>query len=213
MNQQEQLNSARTFMTTFHKNDYSGHDIAHINRVERLALYIAQREQPVDTFIINMASLLHDTVDSKLTNTEEATYKLRTFLSSIQINHQDSEAILHIINHMSYSHAKAHHTVLSKEGQIVRDADRLDALGAIGIARTFQFAGAYDEPMWSDEIDYQSLNSDSYSLANLSPSAIKHFYEKLFNLKELMHTETAYAIAKKRHAFMQQFVHQFFEEW
>jgi uncharacterized protein len=213
MNQQEQLDSTRIFMTTFHKNDYSGHDIAHINRVERLALYIADLEQPVNTFIINMASLLHDTVDSKLTNNAEATNKLRAFLSSIQINNSDSEAILHIINNMSYSHAKVHHTALSKEGQIVRDADRLDALGAIGIARTFQFAGAYDEPMWSDEIDYESLTNGNYSLANLSPSAIKHFYEKLFNLKELMHTETAYAIAKKRHEFMQQFVHQFFEEW
>jgi uncharacterized protein len=213
MNQQEQLDSARTFMTTFHNNDFSGHDIAHINRVERLALFIAEREQPVNTFIINMASLLHDTVDSKLTNNDEATHKLRTFLSSIQLNDNDSEAILHIINNMSYSHAKVHQTELSKEGQIVRDADRLDALGAIGIARTFQFAGAFDEPMWSDDIDYESLTNGNYNLANLSPSAIKHFYEKLFNLKELMHTETAYTIAEKRHEFMQQFVHQFFEEW
>lgn len=213
MNQHEQLKSARNFMTTFHSKDFSGHDIAHIKRVERLALYIAVREQPVDTFIINMASLLHDTVDSKLTNHKEANKKVQDLLTSLQIDSNDCTAILHIINNISYSHAKTHNTTLSKEGQIVRDADRLDALGAIGIARTFQFAGAFNEPMWSDQVDYQTLIDGTFDLEKLSPSAIKHFYEKLFNLKNLMHTETAKELATKRHNFMEHFVKQFFDEW
>ncbi|MBF7016591.1 HD domain-containing protein [Staphylococcus durrellii] len=213
MKQKEKLKRARTFMTKFHRNDYSGHDIAHIHRVERLALYIADREQPVNTFIINMACLLHDTVDSKLTNIDEAAKNLRTFLASLEIEKNECEAILHIINNISYNHAQTHTTMLTKEGQIVRDADRLDALGAIGIARTFQFAGAFNEPMWSNEVDFPSLINGTVNLNDLSPSAIKHFYEKLFNLKDLMHTKTAMTLAKERHNFMQQFVQQFFYEW
>ncbi|RZH99738.1 HD domain-containing protein, partial [Staphylococcus condimenti] len=100
---------------------------------------------------------------------------------------------------------------MSREGYIVRDADRLDAIGAIGIARTFQFAGHFNEPMWVGEIPDNI--SGEYDLDDYSPSAIKHFYDKLFKLKDLMHTETAQAIAEERHRFMEYFVAQFFKEW
>lgn len=213
MNPERQITRAYEYMSAFHQNDTTGHDIAHVSRVVKLATHIASLEQPADHFVIKMAALLHDTVDTKLTNATTAVSKLQAFLSEIGVSSQNATHICFIINHMSFKNGQNNDITLSKEGQIVRDADRLDAIGAIGIARTFQFAGHFNEAMWSDDASLEALTKNEVALEQLPPSAIKHFYEKLFTLKSLMHTDTAKSIAHERHQFMQLYIQQFFAEW
>ncbi|BBK27676.1 HD domain-containing protein [Staphylococcus arlettae] len=213
MNPERQITRAYEYMSAFHKNDTTGHDIAHVSRVVKLATHIASLEQPADYFIIKMAALLHDTVDTKLTNATTAKNKLQAFLSEIGVSSRDATHICFIIAHMSFKNGQNNDITLSKEGQIVRDADRLDAIGAIGIARTFQFAGHFNEAMWSGDVTLEALEQNEVSLDQLSQSAIKHFYEKLFTLKSLMHTNSAKAIAQQRHQFMELYIQQFFAEW
>lgn len=209
----EILNHAYNYMCTYHKDDATGHDIAHINRVLRLATYIAEQEQSQHMLTIQLASLLHDTVDSKLTNHKKALTKLKSFLKDLQLPKEQQQHILHIIKHISYRHGQNNEVSLTLEGQIVRDADRLDAIGAIGIARTFQFAGHFNEPMWVEHSTKHITETDDAHYDQWSPSAIKHFYEKLLKLKSLMHTETAKQLAAQRHQYMENFINQFFEEW
>lgn len=213
MNPERQITRAYEYMSAFHQNDTTGHDIAHVSRVVKLATHIASLEQPADYFIIKMAALLHDTVDTKLTNATTAKNKLQAFLSEIGVSSRDATHICFIIAHMSFKNGQNNDITLSKEGQIVRDADRLDAIGAIGIARTFQFAGHFNEAMWSGDVTLEALEQNEVSLDQLSQSAIKHFYEKLFTLKSLMHTNSAKAIAQQRHQFMELYIQQFFAEW
>lgn len=211
MNQYQQLKSAEQYMKDFHQTDHTGHDINHVMRVVKMALFISEQEGYGNPYIIQMAALLHDTVDTKLTDETAAENQLIEFLNRIEVSGQDQEKIMHITKNISFRHNVDQEIPLSKEGYIVRDADRLDAIGAIGIARTFQFAGHFDEPMWQRPIP-DSINSDN-ELEGYDPSAIKHFYDKLFKLKDLMHTETASEIAQERHRFMEFFVAQFFNEW
>lgn len=213
MNHTGILNQANDYMVQFHVDDTTGHDIAHVNRVVNMATYISEQEQAGDLLTIQLASLLHDTIDSKLTNTHKALQNLENFLRNLQIASEQQHQILHIIEHISYKNGRNNYVPLSIEGQIVRDADRLDAIGAIGIARTFQFSGHFKEPMWVEH-DTKRINEvDASFYSEWQPSAIKHFYEKLFNLKDLMHTTTAKQIAQQRHKYMEQFVEQFFSEW
>ncbi|ANZ32888.1 HD domain-containing protein [Staphylococcus carnosus] len=211
MNQYQQLKEAEKYMKSHHSDDATGHDIEHVMRVVKMALFIAEQEGGGNPYMIQMAALLHDTVDSKLTDESKAYQDLDTFLDKIDVSAQMKDKILEIIEHTSYRSGKNNDIEMSREGYIVRDADRLDAIGAIGIARTFQFAGHFNEPMWVGEIP-DSISGE-YDLDDYSPSAIKHFYDKLFKLKDLMHSETAQAIAEERHRFMEYFVAQFFKEW
>ncbi|MQH70282.1 HD domain-containing protein, partial [Escherichia coli] len=133
--------------------------------------------------------LLHDTVDEKVVDANKLYVELKSFLSSLSLSTEDQEHILFIINNMSYRNGKNDYVTLSLEGQIVRDADRLDAIGAIGVARTFQFAGHFGEPMWTEHMSLDKINDDL--VEQLPPSAIKHFFEKLLKLESLMHTDTA----------------------
>ncbi|WP_436855785.1 HD domain-containing protein [Staphylococcus caeli] len=213
MNNEERLSLAYDYMHNFHKKDATGHDVAHVNRVLHLATYIAQCEGVPDLLTIKLASLLHDTVDHKLTDVDQAMQRLTLFLQKLNLSVEQQQHILHIIQYMSYSNGNNNAIDLSIEGQIVRDADRLDAIGAIGIARTFQFAGHFGEPMWIEN-DTQSIDNNTIShYDDWAPSAVKHFYEKLFKLKDLMHTPTAKQLAEQRHQFMRHFINQFFDEW
>ncbi|EHJ07182.1 HD domain-containing protein [Staphylococcus simiae] len=211
MNNQERIKSAQQFMENIHQHDFSGHDIAHVYRVTSLAEYIAEHEHVAQPLVITLAALLHDTVDDKLVDSNIQLQSLTQFLQTLDLSQDMQQHILHIIQHMSYNNGQNNHVTLSIEGQIVRDADRLDAIGAIGIARTFQFAGHFNEPMWTEQLtDAEMAHQD---VNQLPPSAIKHFYEKLFKLKDLIHTTTARHIAQQRHQFMASFVKQFLTEW
>ena len=213
MNSQNIIFNATHYMKQCHKHDTSGHDVAHVQRVVKIALHIAEQEQQGDRLVIQLAALLHDTVDSKLTDVTDATVKLQQFLKQQKLSQSQQSEIMFIINNMSYNNGANNHVELPIEGQIVRDADRLDALGAIGIARTFQFAGHFNEPMWVESEANHPLLDVEIDKQDTPPSAIKHFYEKLFKLKSLMHTKTGKKMAEERHDYMKRFVTQFFNEW
>lgn len=211
MKVQQQIKLAYNYMKEFHISDYSGHDIAHVERVTSLAQIITKNEQQGDYLIITLSALLHDVIDDKLTDKAIALNQLKTFLEHIEVTPTQQQSIIYIIEHMSYRNGRNNEVALSIEGQIVRDADRLDAIGAIGIARTFQFAGHFNEPMWTESPHSEPPNTDS--IPNLAPSAIRHFYDKLLKLKALMLTKTGRQLAEERHAFMEQFLTQFYKEW
>lgn len=215
MEKTEQIWRAEQYMKEVHQYDASGHDVAHVYRVVSLALYLADQEDTsADAHVIHLAALLHDTVDEKLFGEQDAIEQLQHFLTEIELTHSEIKDIRHIIQYMSYRGGRNNHVTLSLEGQIVRDADRLDALGAIGIARTFQYAGHSGEAMWTGDASFEQLEDASdEEIATLSPSAIRHFYEKLFKLRDLMHTESGRALAEQRHQFMKQFVETFLTEW
>lgn len=215
MEKTEQIWRAEQYMKEVHQYDASGHDVAHVYRVVSLALYLADQEDAsADTHVIHLAALLHDTVDEKLFIKQDAPEQLQRFLTEIELTHAEIENIRHIIQYMSYRGGRNNHVTLSLERQIVRDADRLDALGAIGIARTFQYAGHSGEAMWTGDATFDQLEQASEDeIQSLSPSAIQHFYEKLFKLRHLMHTKSGRTLAEQRHQFMKQFVETFLTEW
>lgn len=192
--------------------DSTGHDWHHIERVRRNALYIAKKEQKGDSFLIEMAALLHDIADAKLNTSREAgERKLSDFLMEHEITEEASRSIKEIIDAVSFK--GGHNTrILSAEAQIVQDADRLDAMGAVGIARAFAYGGKKGQLIYDPSLEIRKeMSEDEYR--NGRSSSINHFYEKLLKLKDLLNTETAMEMAEERHHFMEQFLHQFFKEW
>ncbi|MDX1259935.1 HD domain-containing protein [Exiguobacterium sp. K1] len=190
------------FVQEFHANDFSGHDFSHIERVRKMALRIAEIEGG-NVRIIELAALLHDVADSKLGGTSE---NVDQYLRP-RVSEQDRLHILDIINSLSFKGGDRP-PMKTLEGKIVQDADRLDAIGAIGIARTFQFAGHFQEPMYVPGLAPREPGDRTGTT-----SALHHFDEKLFRLKDLMNTKTAKIIAEDRHQYMREFVERFKQEW
>jgi len=193
------------------QNDYSGHDYYHSLRVYNLATSICKEENS-DLEIIQLASLLHDVDDYKLFGSNVSTYSnAETFLKNNKISDAKIELICNIIESMSFKGTDSK-IPESLEGKIVQDADRLDAIGAIGIARTFAYGGNKNRAMHiPNEKPRNNMNFEEYS--TLNGTTINHFYEKLLNLKDLMNTETAKKIANSRHKYMENFLSEFFNEW
>lgn len=190
------------FVQEFHANDFSGHDFSHIERVRKMALRIAEIEGG-NVRIIELAALLHDVADSKLGGTSDS---VDQYLRP-RVSEQDRLHILDIINSLSFKGGDRP-PMKTLEGKIVQDADRLDAIGAIGIARTFQFAGHFQEPMYVPGLAPREPGDRTGTT-----SALHHFDEKLFRLKDLMNTKTAKIIAEDRHQYMREFVERFKQEW
>ncbi len=190
----------------------SGHDWYHIERVVNLANYIGRKENG-DLFIIEMTALLHDIDDWKFSKgTETNTTVTETFLKSQNISQEIIDKIITIIRTMSFKGGVVDSTQNTLEGMIVQDADRLDAIGAIGIARTFAYGGSKHRPIYDPTIkpiDFTSLEE----VKNAENHTINHFYEKLLKLKDLMNTKTAKEIAQERHDFMENFLKEFYKEW
>ncbi|MCM3091210.1 MULTISPECIES: HD domain-containing protein [unclassified Cytobacillus] len=192
--------------------DTTGHDWHHIERVRRNALYIAKKEQKGDSFLIEMAALLHDIPDAKLNTSGEAgERKLSDFLEQLEISEEASSSIKAIIDSVSF---KGGHNirVLSAEAQIVQDADRLDAIGAVGIARAFAYGGKKGQLIYDPSLVIRKEMSEE-EYRNGRSSSINHFYEKLLKLRDLLNTDAAMEMAEERHEFIEQFLHQFFKEW
>ena len=190
----------------------SGHDWFHIERVYNLAKYIGKKEK-ADSFIVEMCALLHDIDDWKFSNTNDIqTTVTENFLKSINIDESSLEQIIKIIQTMSFKGGIVDSTQTTIEGKVVQDADRLDAIGAIGIARTFAYGGHKNRLIYDPDIkpmDFKSLEE----VKNAENHTINHFYEKLLKLKDLMNTDTAKELAEKRHKFMENFLEEFYEEW
>ncbi len=175
--------SAKDYIQDLFKNNSDGHDINHSIRVYQNALRIAERYPEIDLMVVSLASLLHDVDDHKLFHTEN-NENARAFLQSQQIGSDTIEFICEVINGVSFSKNKGNHPE-SMEGKIVQDADRLDALGAIGIARTFAYGGKVGRSL---------------------ESSLQHFHNKLLLLKNEMNTEEARNIAELRHIYMKGFL-------
>lgn len=189
-----------------------GHDWFHVDRVRRLALHIARYEGG-DTFIIEMAALLHDLDDYKISGSHSnIPEKAREWLNRMRVEPLTILAILKVIGEVSFKGAEVETPVSSLESAIVQDADRLDAIGAIGIARTFSYGGFKNRLIYDPEI-LPEMHDDFDNYRNNDAPTINHFYEKLLLLKDRMNTPTAQSMAKYRHQFMENYLQQFFDEW
>jgi len=191
----------------------AGHDWFHIERVWKLSKKIAEKEGG-NLEVIELSALLHDIADPKFHNGDEtlALKISQNFLEEIHVNAELIEQVLFVIKNISFKNRAEAPENPPLELQIVQDADRLDAIGAIGIARTFNFGGFKNNLMYHPEIKPNlGMNKEEYKKSN--GTTINHFYEKLLLLKDLMNTETAKRIASERHDFILQFLDEFYKEW
>ena len=198
MNEKQIIVSAIEYIKDLFASDCGGHDAEHSLRVYRNAIRIADTEPQCDRFVVALAALLHDADDHKLFQTENNA-NARAFLATYPIRQEQIEAICQMINGISFSKNRGVRPQ-TLEGKIVQDADRLDAMGAIGIARTFAYGGSRGRRM------HDPLRQDAQA-------TIEHFYEKLLLLKDSMHTATGQRLAQQRDQYMREFLEQFYAEW
>ncbi len=197
--------------------DNSGHDIYHLRRTLNIALHLQEKEGG-DRFIIAVASFLHDVhriiqnETGKFCSPEESLPKVKEVLEKAKINDPRNERVLECIRlHEEYNFSNSGKTAKDIEALIVQDADNLDAMGAVGIARVFAYGGAHDVPIWKPEAPLPEGNWDEGTFRSVSQ--IHHFYEKLLRLKDNMNTDTGKKIALERHGFMENYLKEFFKEW
>ena len=183
------IEDAAAYVQELFRTNAGGHDADHTMRVYRNTLRIAENEPDCDVRIAALAALLHDADDHKLFNTKNNA-NARAFLEAHQLTLQTIERICGVINSVSFKQNKGK-APDTPEGKVVQDADRLDAMGAIGVARTFAYGGEHGRSM---------------------AESVQHFYDKLLHLKELMNTETGRQMAEQRHAFLEAFLREYFEE-
>jgi uncharacterized protein len=190
-----------------------GHDWFHIERVYKTAQTINATEQG-NELVVSFAALLHDIADPKFNNGDEeiGPNKAEAFLESISVDRTIIDHVKLIIQNMSFKNSFDKAGFTSKEMQIVQDADRLDAIGAIGIARAFTYGGFKNRVLYDPAIKPE-LQHSKETYKNTTAPTINHFYEKLLLLKDMMNTETGKAIALERHNFMLVYLEQFYGEW
>jgi uncharacterized protein len=198
------------------KRETNAHDWFHVERVCKLALTLAKAEKGADPFVVELGALLHDIADWKFHNgdTEIGPRTAQTWLEGLGVAPEAVEKVVYIVRHISFRGGTNKHVMETIEGKIVQDADRLDAIGAIGIARTFTFGGSAGREMHNPSIkptDFQSF--EEYAKKVKGNTTINHFYEKLLLLKDRLNTESARKAAQKRHDFMEQFLEEFYAEW
>jgi uncharacterized protein len=195
------------------KDAEGGHDWFHIERVYKNALLIA-KEESCNIEVVQLGALLHDIADSKFNNGDETVGPkvAREFLESQMVYEEIILHVIAIVENISFKGGKVAAKFKSKELDIVQDADRLDALGAVGIARTFNYGGFKNRALYNPEVA-PNLNMTKEEYKNSEAPTLNHFYEKLLLLKDKMNTVTAKRIAKERHQFMELFLSQFYAEW
>lgn len=190
-----------------------GHDWWHIFRVWRLSKHIAQTED-VDIFVVELGALLHDIADSKFYDGDEEVgpRKARDFLSSLNVQENIVTHVENIISNVSFKGGKHTQKFKSPELDVIQDADRLDAMGATGVARTFNYGGHKGREIYNPEIK-PNLNMTKEEYKNSNAPTLNHFYEKLLLLKDRMNTKTGKSISGHRHKYMEQFLDEFYREW
>ena len=205
------VNDAVEFVRNIFKDDYSGHDYFHTLRVYKMATRIAEQED-ADLMTVQLAALLHDVDDIKLSPETHANKdRVVAFLREHDISEAMIETICEIIGEVSFRGMDS--TVPETiEGRCVQDADRLDAMGAIGVARAFAYGGSHNRVIHDPDIKPAvNMNADEYQ-KHIS-TTVNHFYEKLFQLKDLMNTDTAKKIAEQRDSYMKSYISEFLDEW
>lgn len=214
MNQEQQLMAVKQFTVNKLANDRTGHGMDHINRVVKNAARIATGES-YDPFLPQVAAYLHDTVDEKIVDSVTAAQnEVKEFLQGIGMATDQVNTVMETIENISFAHTlEGHQIQLSKTAQIVRDADWLDAIGAIGITRAIYYGGAHREVIYDPKIKpRKKMNKQEYR--NLDDETIiNHFDEKLLGLKDKLFTPTARVIAEHRQQVMLDFLHEFHQEW
>lgn len=213
MNKTQIIANTEIFVKETLKNAEGGHDWFHILRVWNNAKLIAETEN-VDTFIVELGALLHDIADSKFHNGDETVGPkvAREFLKTQNVLEEIILHIENIITNISFKGGNFNQTFSSPELDVIQDADRLDAIGAIGIARCFNYGGFKDRTLYDPEIP-PNLNMTKEEYKKSKAPTINHFYEKLLLLKDRMNTKTGKKIAKERHIYMETFLQQFYDEW
>lgn len=209
MDKEKIINQTTEYVKAEFSGEGSGHDWWHIYRVRNLAMEIAKREK-ADLFIVELAALLHDIDDWKFNNGESR--QAEEWLKKLAIDENIISEICEIIGSLCFKGAEVETKMKTPEGMIVQDADRLDAIGAIGIGRTFAYGGNRGQEMHNPNIKPEmSKTFEQYK--NKKTTSINHFYEKTLLLKDLMNTSAAKKIAKKRHKLMEKFLKEFLQEW
>lgn len=212
--QLDQISKTIDFVIETLQSAEGGHDWFHVERVYKNALLISKTEN-VDPFIVSLAALLHDIADSKFHDGDETIGPriAREFLFKINVDSHTIEEVVNIIENISFSKSlDTNNPYTSKELEVVKDADRLDAIGAIGIARCFNYGGFKNRKLYDPEIK-PNPNLAKKEYKNSNAPTINHFYEKLLLLKDKMNTATGKKIAKERHVVMEKYLEQFFAEW
>ncbi|TMW70366.1 HD domain-containing protein [Alteribacter natronophilus] len=190
--------------------EQTGHDWFHIDRVTRNAAAIAEAEN-ADVFVVTLAALLHDLADDKVVDDEtEALQDIEDWLTGKGVAETDVRHVMKIIQTISFKGGNGQ-ALESLEAKVVQDADRLDAIGAVGIARCFVYSGSKGSPMYGPDIKArESMTKEEYRKGK--STAVNHFYEKLLKLRDLMNTRRGYELADERHKFMETFLEQFYRE-
>lgn len=206
-----QMEALEKWVKDFFEHDASGHDWAHTDRVRHHAVAIA-KEEGANRHLVEQAALLHDLPDAKFHASEEEGWRyLKRGMSDLGFTPEEINKITGVIKTVSF---KGGHNDLpdTLEGKIVQDADRIDAIGAIGIARCFMFAGNKGDLMYDPSVPPRTTLTEA-SYREERNTAVNHFYEKLLTLKDMMHTDASKRIANERHTFMEDYLKQFFDEW
>ncbi|MBN8582515.1 MAG: HD domain-containing protein [Anaerolineae bacterium] len=212
MTREEIIQQTANYIRKEFSDDSSGHDWWHIYRVWKNAIAICEIEK-ADMFIVQLAALLHDLDDWKFNQSDdEIPHRAKAWLDSCSVDSVTAETVCRIIMHISYKGAGVENKMDSLEGFIVQDADRLDAIGAIGIGRAFAYGG-YKNRMMYDPDSPPKMHASFEEYKNSKSATINHFYEKLLLLKDMMNTQTAKRIAEERHEVMVNFLDQFMLEW
>ncbi len=211
--EQEIIQNTLKFVQSHQQKAESAHDYWHVIRVWNNAKLISKTES-VDTFVVELAALLHDIADSKFNNGDEeiGATVAGNYLNSQKIDSEKVQHIQNIIRYMSFKGGNNEVKFDSLEKQVVQDADRLEAIGAIGIARAFTYGGYAGRPIYNPEIP-PNLNMSVEEYKKNNSHTINHFYEKLLLLKDKMNTNTGKKIAVERHAFLELYLDRFYREW
>lgn len=213
MNQEQIINKTVVFVKEVLADAEGGHDWWHIYRVWKSVKQIAQSED-VNLFVVELGALLHDIADSKFHDGDETVgpRKARAFLLSQNVEEEVIVHVEHIITNISFGGGNQKQMFKSSELDVIQDADRLDALGAIGIARTFNYGGHKNREIYNPEIK-PNLNMSKEEYKKSDAPTLNHFYEKLLLLKDRMNTESGKRMAEQRHEFMNAYLDQFYMEW
>ncbi|HNW57899.1 MAG TPA: HD domain-containing protein [Bacteroidales bacterium] len=204
MNRDREIKMTEEFVRRNMEGHDSGHDWSHVDRVRNLALIINREEPCADPFILEIAALLHDSADSKFAGgkIEDGYAKIEEFIDAAGMD-EIKEQVMNVVKNVSFSKKDPSGNLNDPVLLIVQDADRLDAIGAIGVSRAFNYGGFMNNAIYTPEDNTNPL----------SQSTIKHFYDKLLKLKDMMNTPTGLKIAEERHLFMEIFLEQFRKEW
>lgn len=213
MNKPEIIQKTADHVKELFLSEGTGHDWWHIYRVWKLAEHIAADEE-ADLFVVELGALLHDIADFKFHGGDDSVgpREARKWLTSLAVDGEIIEKVCHIVENVSFKGAGVENHMQSIEGKIVQDADRLDALGAIGIARAFAYGGSKGRLLYDpDETPVLHASFEEYKKGSVS--TLNHFYEKLFLLKDRMNTPRGKALAAARHEYMEKYVQEFMQEW